>query len=327
MKAVLVEKAGGPENMRIGNYPNPEPQAQEILVRVAATALNRADTLQRQGKYPPPFGASPILGLEIAGEVVELGSKVTQWQLGDKVFGLVPGGAYAEYAVIHENMAMLIPERLSFREAAAIPEVFLTAYQSLVWLGNIQAGEQVLIHAAASGVGTAAIQLARELGAGKVLATASGNKHRICYDLGADKVIDYQHEDFAEVIQAYTQNQGVDIILDFIAAPYFQKNIQSLNRDGRLIILALMGGTQLADFNLAPLLLKRLQVIGSTLRSRSLEYQIRLTKELEKFILPKLQEGRIKPIIDSVYPWTQVSEAHAYMENNRNLGKIILEID
>ena len=326
MKAILIKQPGPPENMYIGAWEKPQPKYNEILVKVAATALNRADTLQRQGKYPPPQGASPILGLEIAGEVVETGTSVRQWKKGDLVFGLVPGGAYAEYAVIHEEMALKMLPNLSFTEAVAIPEVFLTAYQALAWLGCLQSGEKVLVHAGASGVGTAAIQIARALGA-EVLATASASKHDICSDLGAKHVIDYHSEDFHKKVMEYTSGQGVDVIIDFIAANYFQQNLDSLNTDGRLVILALLGGVEVDHFNLAKVLVKRLQIMGSTLRARNLNYQIRLCREMWSFAKPLFAKGNLKAIIDSVLPWTEVVEAHHLMESNKNKGKIILKIE
>jgi putative PIG3 family NAD(P)H quinone oxidoreductase len=323
MKAVLFDEGGGPQSLRIGKWEAPQPADDEILVKVAATALNRADLLQREGKYPPPQGASPLLGLEMSGVVVSCGNKVSRWQAGDRVFGLLPGGGYAEYAVIHEDMAMPLPSNHSLTEAAAIPEVFLTAYQALRWLANIQLGENILIHAGGSGVGTAAIQLAREMGAADISITASAAKHNLCQKLGAHHTIDYQEQDFEEIIR---DQGGVDVILDFIAAPYFQKNINCLRTDGRLVMLALLGGTKVDNFNLLKLLSKRLQITASTLRSRSREYQIRLSREFAKFGLPLLEQGRLKPVIDKVYPWGEVVQAHQRMESNQNAGKIVLSI-
>ncbi len=325
MKAVLIEKFGSAENLKIREWETPELQEYEVLVKVYATALNRADLLQREGKYPPPVGASPILGLEIAGEVVALGVEVSRWRIGDKVFGLIPGGGYAQYAKIHEDMAIEIPENMSFEEAAAIPEVFLTAYQALFWLAKLQPQETILIHAGASGVGTAAIQLAKEIEA-SILVTASATKHSLCLDLGAETVIDYKSQDFEQEIAHLTNGQGVNVILDFLAASYFQKNINSLSIDGRLVLLALLGGAEVHQVNLAKILMKRLQIIGSTLRSRSLDYQIRLTQEFWQFASINFLTGKFRPVIDSVFEWEKVQEAHRYMESNQNAGKIILKI-
>lgn len=325
MKAILFDEPGNADKLYIGDFPKPEVGEEEILVEVKATALNRADILQRQGKYPPPPGASPILGLEIAGVVAEKGSKVFKWKTGDNVFGLIPGGGYAQYAVIHEDMALRIPGNLSFEQAAAIPEVFLTAYQSIVWLAELKPAEYILIHAGASGVGTAAIQLAREIGA-KIIITASSEKHFICKDLGAEVLIDYKSQNFKDVVLETTNNYGVDVIIDFIGANYFNGNIDSLTRDGRLILLATLSGGKVTDFDVRKILAKRLKIIGSTLRSRSLDYHIKLTKGFKEFAYDKIVSGRIKPVIDKVYDWTDVTEAHKRMEENKNIGKIVLRI-
>lgn len=325
MKAILFDEPGEAEKLYIGEYPKSEVGEEEILVEVKATALNRADILQRMGKYPPPQGASPVLGLEISGIVVEKGSKVFKWKIGDKVFGLIPGGGYAQFAVIHEDMAVRIPDNLSFEQAAAIPEVFLTAYQSIVWLAELKAGEYILIHAGASGVGTAAIQIARELGA-KIIITASAEKHFICRELGAEILIDYKNQNFKDVVLKATNNYGADVIIDFIGAKYFKDNIDSLTRDGRLILLATLSGGKVEDFDVGQILVKRLKIIGSTLRSRSLEYQIKLTKDFINFAYDKISSGRIKPVIDKIFDWKDVVKAHKRMEENKNIGKIVLRI-
>lgn len=326
MKAILVKQPGGPEQLELGEYEQPLPKPDELLVKVYATALNRADTLQRQGKYPAPKGASPLLGLEVAGEVVEAGINCSRFKKGDKVFGLLPGGGYAQYAVINEQMAMPIPDNLTMEEAAAIPEVFLTAFQALVWLGKLQEGERALIHAGASGVGTAAIQLARAKKA-EVLVTASEGKLHACKELGAHKAINYKEVLFDDEVLAYTNGEGVDVIVDFIAGPYFNQNLDCLRTDGRLVILASLGGGKVEEADLRKILVKRLQVMGSTLRSRSKEYQIQLTQEMSAFALPYFKSGSIKPVIDSVYDWADVAEAHRYMEQNKNIGKIVLRIN
>lgn len=325
MRAIVFDKPGEAEVLQLGEAEKPSAKDDEVLVRVAATALNRADTLQRRGMYPPPKGASPILGLEIAGTIAEVGRRVTKWKVGDKVFGLIPGGGYAEYAVIHQDMAMKIPENLSFEQAAAIPEVFLTAYQALVWHGKLRKGESVLVHAGASGVGTAAIQIAKEMGA-HVFVTASAEKHQVCLDLGADRAIDYRKEDFSERVLEFTGGKGVDLIIDFIAGPYLNQNIKSLAVDGRLVNLAVLGGTKVKEFEMGSILFKRLTIIGSTLRSRDLAYQIQLTEEFSRYALEKFQSGQMEPIIDSVFDWSEAAKAHTYMEENRNKGKVVLKV-
>jgi tumor protein p53-inducible protein 3 len=325
MKAIIVEKPGGADQLKLGEYSKPICGENEILVKVKATALNRADILQREGKYPSPVGASPILGLEISGIVDQVGSRIFKWKAGDRVFGLIPGGGYAEYATINEDMAMEIPANIPFEEAAAIPEAFLTAFQSLVWLGDLKAGEVVMIHAGASGVGTAAIQLAREIGA-KIVITASKEKHKICKDLGADLTIDYRTQNFRDEVLKFTNNYGADVIIDFIGGSYFQQNVESLTRDGRLVLLATLSGGKVKDFDVRQILTKRLKIIGSTLRSRSLDYQIKLTKNFREFAYDKIKRGIIKPVIDEVLDWKYVELAHRKMEENKNIGKLILRV-
>lgn len=327
MRAVLLKEFGDVDQLYIGDTEAPELTSHSIRVKVIATALNRADTLQRKGFYPPPPGASPILGLEMSGDVIEVGGDVTKWKVGDRVFGLLAGGGYAEQVVIHEDVAMPMHDVMSYTDAAAIPEVFLTAFQALSYLAQLQSSEQVLIHAGASGVGTAAIQLARAMGAANVIVTASKGKHQICKDLGADHTIDYANQDFQEEVSNITKGKGVDVIIDFLAAAYFQKNINSLNFDGRMIMLALMGGVQLDNVNIANILRKRIRIIGSTLRARTLNYKMGLTKDFSDFAMKRFATGSLKPVIDSIYSWTDVRAAHSYMESNKNKGKIILTID
>ncbi len=325
MKAIIIKQFGSAENLLMADWETPSPKAQEILVKVHATALNRADILQREGKYPPPTGASPILGLEIAGEVVEVGTEASRWKIGDRIFGLISGGGYAQYATIHEAMAIRMPDNMNFETAVAIPEVFLTAYQALIWLSKLKNNEKVLIHAGASGVGSAAIQIAKEIGA-EVFVTASLAKHRHCLALGASNAIDYKTQDFHKEIMNLTDNDGADVIIDFMAASYFQQNIDSLALDGRMVILALLGGAQVEQFNMAKILAKRLNIMGSTLRSRKIDYQINLTNDFWNFASARFTDGRLKPVIDSVFDWENVQEAHKYMEANRNAGKIVLKV-
>ncbi|MEO0896535.1 MAG: NAD(P)H-quinone oxidoreductase [Bacteroidota bacterium] len=325
MKAVVFDQPGDPEVLRIGDWEKPEPKEGEVLVKVGATAINRADTLQRIGRYPVPKGASPILGLEMSGTVVETGKWANRWKVGDRVCGLLSGGGHAEYAVIHEDMCMAIPKDMGFESAAAIPEVFLTAYQSLFWLAEIKAGENVLIHAGASGVGTAAIQLAKAAGA-QIMITASSPKHEICRKLGAELCIDYRTQDFHLEVMQQSQKRGADVILDFIAGPYFQRNLDSLALDGRMVMLALLGGVKPEHINLAPILRKRLKIMGSTLRNRSLDYKIRLTRDFEAFAWNRFQSGHLKPVIHKVMDWTEIVEAHKLMEANVNAGKIVLKV-
>tara|TARA_Y100000385_G_C13098012_1_gene642613 strand:- start:16 stop:999 length:984 start_codon:yes stop_codon:yes gene_type:complete len=326
MRAVLIHEFGDPDNLAIAKIELPIPGPDEILVKVKATALNRADILQRRGFYPPPPGSSSILGLEIAGYVEQIGKRVENWKTGDRVFGLLAGGGYAEFATIHKDIAMAIPDELSFNEAAAIPEVFLTAFQALSYLAKLQKGEQILIHAGASGVGTAAIQLSKIIGASSIIVTASKGKHTICEKLGANITIDYKTLNFETEINGITEGKGVDVIIDFLAAPYFQKNLNSMNFDGRMIMLALMGGATADQVDLKNILSKRIRVIGSTLRARSENYKIKLTQDFKDFALKRFVTGELQPVIDKVYHWEDVIDAHRYMESNQNIGKIILNI-
>ena len=324
-KAILVTHPGGPERLTRGEVPRPICGEDELLVRVHATALNRADLLQRQGRYPPPPGASELLGLEVAGVVEEVGAACSTWSVGDRVFGLLPGGGYAEFALLHCALAMAVPPDLTLEEAAAIPEVFLTAYQALHWYGKIEESHVVLIHAGASGVGTAAIQLARASGA-RVFATASERKLSACTELGAERAVDYRTENFADVVLGATDGRGADIVVDFIGAPYFHDNLRTLAMDGRLIILATMGGSSVSEFNLRALFRKRAHLITSSLRSRDVKYKAELTADFARLALPLLAAGKLRPVIDAVLDWSDVRVAHERMEENRNVGKLVLRI-
>jgi len=326
MNAILLNKFGAPEELYIGEIEKPVFSEHEILVKVKCSALNRADTLQRKGKYPPPPGASEILGLEMAGEIINVGAAVSKWKIGDRVMGLLAGGGYAQFVNIHEDLAMPIPNNLTYEEAAAIPEVFLTAYQALVDLSKFNRGEKVLIHAGASGVGTAAIQLSKLLGASEIFVTASKEKHVLCEELGANHCIDYRATDFSKVIQEITQGKGVNVIMDFLMAAYFQQNLNSLALDGRLVMLATMGGVTASEVNLVNILRRRIRIIGTTLRARSLEYKTNLTKGFMELTLDKFETGILKPVVDKVYDWKDVGLAHQFMEDNLNKGKIVLRI-
>ncbi len=325
MHAITFDTPGGPEVLKHTQAPDPMPTPEQVLVRVRASALNRADTLQRQGLYPLPPGESEILGLELAGEVEALGSAVTDVAVGDRVFGLVSSGGYAEKAVIDARMAMRIPDGWSFKEAAAVPEVYFTAQETIFILGGLKQGETILIHAGASGVGTAGIQMARETGARIFVTAGSADKIQRCVELGATAGCNYKEQDFAQWIKEVTNGKGVDVIEDFIGAAYWDKNLQSLKIGGRLVLVGLMGGVK-AETNLGLILTKRLQVFGSVLRSRPLTEKIDITRRFQKNWLPLLTAGTIKPIIDRSFPLAQAGDAHQYMEGNKNFGKIILEV-
>ena len=325
MQAVIFDEPGGPDVLKVGQVADPVPGGDQLLVRVRATALNRADTLQRQGLYPPPPGESDVLGLELAGEVEAVGSAVCNVHVGDRVFGLVGGGGYAEKAVLDARMAMPIPSGWSFAEAAAVPEVFFTAQETLFTLAQLRAGETVLIHAGASGVGTAGIQMARETGANVLVTAGSAEKVARCIELGAAAGCNYKERGFADWVQERTDGRGVDVIEDFIGAAYWDDNLKSLAPGGRLVLVGFMGGTK-AETNLGLILMKRLRILGSVLRSRPLADKIDITRRFLADWLPLLEAGRIEPIIDRSFRLHEAADAHRYMEADKNVGKIILDV-
>ena len=325
MKAVTRSGDGGPEVLQVGEVPTPQLKETHLLVNVCATALNRADLIQRRGGYPPPPGESEILGLEIAGTVSEMGTQVNGFKKGNRVFGLVGGGAYAEKAVIDYRMAMLIPDKWSFEQAAAVPEVFFTANENIFTLGRLAAGETILIHAGGSGVGTAGIQIAQHAGAHVFVTAGSSDKIQKCVALGAIAGINYKQTDFVAEIERLTDGEGVDVVLDFIGAPYLARNLQILKTKGRLSQVGLMGGSS-TEIDLGMVMRKRLQINGSVMRPQSLEEKIAITHRFVERWLPELKTGNLQPVIDTVFPLSQVHEAHAYMEANQNTGKIILKV-
>lgn len=324
MKAVIVKKPGGPEQLDVVEQPIPKPNEGELLISVHAAAINRTDLITREGKVG--YAVNPILGVEIAGTIVEINGN-SSFSVGDRVMGLVNGGGYAEYAVMPANRAMKIPESLSFEEAAAIPEVFLTAYQTLFWIGKLQKHETVLIHAGASGVGTAAIQLAKQLCDAKVIVTA-GSKRKLdfCRDLGADILINYKEQAFDKEVQRATDGCGVDLILDFVGADYWEKNLASIKNEGRWVLIGILGGSELEKINLFTLMSKCIQLTGTLLTPRSDEYKAQLTKEFVENVTPYFERKEVKPVVDTTFPLEQVGKAHVYMEENHNIGKIILRI-
>lgn len=324
MKAIVVDGAGGPEKLVLRDVPEPELGRSRVLVDVRATALNRADLLQRRGLYPPPPGASDILGLECAGVVSQAGEGVRAVRPGDRVMALLSGGGYAERVVIHERMAMPIPPSMSFTEAAAIPEAFLTAIEALFHRAQLETGQTVLIHGAAGGVGSAAVQLAHGHGA-KVIATASnGDKLAKAKELGADLLINHKAQDFETVI--LEQGLAVDVILDSVGAAYWQKHARLLANNGRLIVLGLLGGAKV-EVDFSTLLKKQLQLVGIVMRSRELIDKILMTQRFISETLPLFEQGVLKPVIDSVFPLDQARQAHERMEKNENIGKIVLSVN
>ena len=325
MKAIVVQTDQEGRPLVWQEVPGPICGPEEVLVDVYAAALNRADLMQREGNYPPPPGASEILGLEMAGKIAALGANVTGWEVGERVCALLPGGGYAERASVPARLLMPIPTGWSYEQAAAVPEVFYTGFVNLFMEADLQAGETVLIHGGASGVGTAAIQLAREADCRVFTTTGTAEKAARCVELGAELAINYKNEDFAERIEAYTQGEGVDVILDMVGANYLERNLRLLKLKGRLVFISMLSGAN-TEINLGALMGRRLRLIGSVLRSRSVAEKVEIKERFMAQFWPKLVDGTIKPIIDSVYPIEQADEAHQQMAANKNIGKIILKV-
>ncbi len=324
MRAVVLTGYGEPDVLTIQEVPDPQPGPSEILVEVTTTALNRADLLQRRGLYPGPKMDREIPGMEFSGRVIGHGDRVTAWAVGDEVMGIVGGGAYAERLVIHERQALPVPHSVPVADAAAVPEVFLTAFDALVVQGGLTSGRWALVHAGASGVGTAAIQIAKAIGA-RIAVTASAGKHDRCRDLGADVVIDYKTESFAEGVADATGGRGVDVVLDVIGGEYTIDNIKSLRTGGRLIQVGVMG-RQTVELPLGLLLPKRAAIIGTVLRARPVEEKIALTQRVRAELLPLFDHGPLRPVIDSRFGLADIGAAHRYMETNANIGKILIDV-
>ena len=324
MRAVVLESYGGPEVLTIREVPDPVIGPEDIEVTLVATALNRADLLQRRGLYPGPSMDHEIPGMEFAGTVSAVGPAVTRWSVGDPVMGIVGGGAYAEKLALHERQAMPVPPSVDLGDAAAIPEVFLTAFDALVAQGGLTSGRWALVHAGASGVGTAAIQIATAIGA-RVAVTASAAKLDRCRELGADPAIDYATESFADVVADVTDGRGVDVVLDVIGGEYTIDNIKSLRTGGTLIQVGVMG-RQTVELPLGMLLPKRASIVGTVLRARPLEEKVALTQRVEQDLLPLFDQGRLHPVVDSRFGLDDIAEAQVYMESNANIGKIIIDV-
>ena len=324
MRAIVLESYGGPEVLHLREVPPPTPGPEEVLVDVVSSALNRADLLQRMGLYPGPPMPNEIPGMEFSGVVSAVGERVTATRVGATVMGIVGGGAYAEQLVTHERMLLDLPSSVPIADAAAIPEVFITAFDALVAQGGLTSGRIALVHAGASGVGTAAIQIARAIGA-RIIVTASTDKVAACEALGADVVVDYRTGDFVEAVKSFTGGRGVDVVLDVIGGSYVPRNIASLAVGGRIIQVGVMeaGAT---DLNLGLLLAKRASITGTTLRARPIEEKIAISRRFAAEILPLFDHGPLRPVVDSRYPLGEVAAAHERMQSNANIGKILLDI-
>lgn len=328
MKAITFGEFGDADVLRLAQVPLPDARPSDLLVRVHAAGVNRADLTHRRGGYGwPNFGDSTIMGLEISGEIIAMGSDVDGFQIGDRVMGIVGGGAYAEMARIDYRMAMPIPSALDYIHAASIPEVFVTAHEAMIHLGRLTRGDSVLIHAAAGGVGSAAVQLAHATGA-RIFATADAGKLDRVAQLGADEVIDYRTRDFAEVVAEATDRRGVDVVVDFVGAPYFSRNVASLANGGRLIQVGVLGGGGAVGMDLERILYRHLQIIGTVMKSRPQVEKHAMVRRFREHWGERLEgDGRLVPVVDSVFPLARAADAHRRMESAANVGKIILAMD
>jgi len=325
VRAILFDEPGDPSVMRIGEAPAPQLQPGSLRIRVAATSVNRADLLQRQGLYPPPPGASAILGLECAGEVAEVAAGVSGWKVGERAMALLSGGGYAEEVVVPAGCALKVPAVLSLEEAAGIPETFLTVFLNVFELGALPDAGSLLVHGGGSGIGTAAIQLAKLAGSTIVVTAGSRAKCARCLELGADRAVNYRDADFVEAVREQTGGRGVDVVLDSIGAPYLERNLEALAVEGRLVVIGLMGGAN-AQIGLGRLLVRRLSLIGSTMRARSVDAKAATIAGFEARFGAALAAGRIRPVIDRVLPLAEASEAHRAVAASEHFGKLILRV-
>jgi NADPH2:quinone reductase len=327
MKAIVITHPGGPEVLQLAEKPVPHYSEDEVLVKVAAAGVNRPDIAQRKGSYPPPPGASvDIPGLEVAGTVMEVGANITRWKKGDKICALVTGGGYAEYCNVPAGQCLPIPGKLSFIEAASLPETFFTVWSNVFDRGALKKGETLLVHGGSSGIGVAAIQMAKAMGSTVYITAGSDEKCRFCEELGAANAINYKTENFKDVILQITNGRGVDVILDMIGGDYTSDNIQSLADDGRLVMINMMMGKDV-QVDLSPIMRKRLTITGSTLRSRDTAFKAHIAQSLEKVIWPLLTSGEIKPVINKVFPANEAADAHRLMESSAHIGKIVLDLE
>lgn len=323
MRAINITDS---KTLEIFQRPTPEPKPGEVLIKVHAAGINRPDIMQRKGLYPPPEGASDILGLEVAGMIVALGSNTEDISIGDKVCALVTGGGYAEYCTAPAQLCLPIPESLSFIQAAALAETFFTVWSNVFDRAQLQAGETLLVHGGSSGIGTTAIQLAKAFGANVIVTAGSEEKCQFCIQLGADLAINYQQQDFVEEIQQYTHAKGVDVILDMIGGNYLARHLKCMGFDARLVQIALQNGIK-TEINLLPVMLKRLTITGSTLRARNTAFKVEIAEQLQKNVWPLLATGKIKPVIYQSFPLAEAEKAHALMESSVHMGKIILTLE
>lgn len=325
MLAYTVPEPGGPEALVLGEVPEPSVVAGEVLVEVVASGVNRADLLQREGRYPPPPGASPVLGLECSGRVAALGADVAGWSVGDEVVALLAGGGHAERAAVPVGQLLPVPQGVGVVEAAALPEAACTVWSNLVMAAHLRRGETLLVHGGGSGIGTMAIQVARLLGARTVVTCGSARKVDACLALGADAAVNYRDDDFVAAVRDVTDGRGADVVLDVIGARYLDRNLRSLATDGRLVVIGLQGGTR-AELDLGRLLARRASVYGTTLRSRPAAQKAAIVAEVREHLWPAVVDGRVTPVVDRVLPWSQMAEAHRVLADGENVGKVLMHV-
>ena len=325
MNAIDIAEPGGPDVLQIKDVPVPEPGPGQILVKVEAAGVNRPDISQREGKYPPPPDASPLPGLEIAGEVVAAGPQTSRFKVGDKICALTAGGGYAEYCIAEETSALPIPKGLSMVEAAAVPETFFTVWHNVFERGALQAGEWLLVHGGSSGIGTTAIQLAVAFGARVIVTAGSAEKCAACEKLGATRAINYKEEDFVEVVKEVTEDHGADVILDMVGGDYIARNYKAAAVDGRIVQIAFQRGPK-TEVNFIPLMVKRLTHTGSTLRPRTREVKGAIASALEKNVWPLIEAGKVKPIMAETFTLAQAADAHRCMEASQHIGQIVMTV-
>ncbi len=318
---------GAADVLQLATRPRPEPRDSEVLIAVRYAGVNRPDIAQRAGKYPPPAGASPYLGLEVSGHIVARGSKVTEWQVGDAVCALTAGGGYAEYCVAEASHCLPSPRGLTLEQAAALPENYFTVWTNLLDRGRLQRGETVLIHGGSSGIGYTAIQFAKRTGARVITTVGSASKVTFCRKLGADLVVNYREEDFADAIETAFGKEKVDVVLDMVGGPYLPRNLRVLGFEGRLVQIALLQGGKAPEFDLLPIMARRLTLTGSTLRPRSVDEKAAIASALRECIWPWLEDGSVKTVIHAVFPLAAAADAHRLMESSQHIGKILLRVD
>lgn len=326
MRAIAIRQPGGPDVLEMSRQPLPQPGSGDVLIRVAASGVNRPDVVQRKGHYPPPPGASPLPGLEVSGTIVAgdpLAMQAAGLRTGDLVCALLAGGGYAQYCVAPALQCLPVPRGLSLVEAAGLPETFFTVWSNVFDRGNLQPGQTLLVHGGSSGIGTTAIQLGKAVGAQVIVTAGSAEKCAACLQLGADHAINYREQDFVEQVKALTQNRGADVVLDMVAGSYVARNVQCMAVDGKLLIIAVQGGKD-AAFNAVTVLMRRLSIIGTTLRSQSHVFKAAIASQLRQTVWPWLEQGKVRPVIHATFAAEQAAQAHALMESNQHIGKIVL---